>query len=144
MKISLKRLDDAFQFEASGEDGHSIIMDGSPAIGGQGMGVRPMQTLLMGLGGCSAIDVVSILKKQRQQITDFRIEVDGEREPNKEPSLWKDVHVRFMLEGDIDPDKAMRAVQLSMDKYCSVAKTLEKTANITYSVYVNDTESVPS
>lgn len=81
--------------------------------------------LLMGLAGCSAIDVISILKKQRQEVRDYKMVVDGEREPGKEPSLWKTINVEFHIYGDVDEDKAKRAVELSIDKYCSVAATLK-------------------
>jgi putative redox protein len=138
MKIELKRLDDAFHFEATDETGHSVHMDGGEAIGGHDKGVRPMQMLLMGLGGCSAIDIVMILKKQRQIVDSFEISIDGDREAGKEPSLWSDVRIVFKLKGTIDVEKAERAVSLSMDKYCSVSKTLELAgAKITYSVTVN-------
>lgn len=138
MKVQLQRLDDAFQFEAKNEHGNSIIFDIAPEMGGKGKGVRPMQSLLMALGGCSAVDIIMILKKQKQEITDFRIEIDGEREKGKEPSLWQEVHAIFHLDGTIDPEKAKRAVALSMEKYCSVAATLEKAeAKITWEVRVN-------
>ena len=88
MKIALKRIDDGFNMEAVDEQGHKVLMDSSVENGGKNNGVRPMQMLMMGLGGCSAIDVVMILKKQRQEITDFRIEIEAEREKGKEPSLW--------------------------------------------------------
>ena len=134
MKIELKRLDDAFHFEAKSETGNVVHMDA-----GENKGVRPMQMLLMGLGGCSAIDIVIILKKQKQVIDDFEISIEGEREAGKEPSLWKTVVVHFKLKGKVDIDKAERAVQLSMDKYCSVSKTLELAgANISYKVTVNE------
>jgi putative redox protein len=138
MKISLQRLDDAFNMEAVDEGGHTVLMDSSVENGGKNNGVRPMQMLLMGLGGCSAIDVAMILKKQRQEIIDFRIEIDGEREKGKEPSLWENVHIIFHLKGDIDPDKAARAVELSMNKYCSVAETLRKAGgNLTWETRLN-------
>ena len=138
MKISLQRLDDAFNMEAVDEGGHKVLMDSSVENGGKNNGIRPMQMLLMGLGGCSAIDVAMILKKQRQEITDFRIEIDGEREKGKEPSLWETVHVIFHIKGDIDPDKAARAVELSMNKYCSVAETLRKAGgNLTWETRLN-------
>jgi putative redox protein len=138
MKISLQRLDDAFNMEAVDEAGHKVLMDSSVENGGNNNGVRPMQMLLMGLGGCSAIDVAMILKKQRQEIKDFRIEIEGEREKGKEPSLWETAHVVFHLTGDIDPDKAARAVELSMNKYCSVAETLRAAgANLTWETRVN-------
>lgn len=138
MKISLQRLDDAFNMEAVDEGGHKVLMDSSVENGGKNNGIRPMQMLLMGLGGCSAIDVAMILKKQRQEITDFRIEIEGEREKGKEPSLWETVHVIFHIKGDIDPDKAARAVELSMNKYCSVAETLRKAGgNLTWETRLN-------
>ncbi|MES2139147.1 MAG: OsmC family protein [Bacteroidota bacterium] len=138
MRIELKQLDDAFHFEAISETGNIALMDAGENIGGSNKGVRPMQMLLMGLGGCSAIDIVMILKKQRQVISDFQITIDGEREADKEPSLWKTIQIHFKLKGEIDKEKAERAVQLSMDKYCSVSKTLEIAgATITYKVSVN-------
>lgn len=138
MRIELKQLDDAFHFEAISETGNIALMDAGENIGGSNKGVRPMQMLLMGLGGCSAIDIVMILKKQRQKISDFQITIDGEREEGKEPSLWKTIQIHFKLKGEIDKKKAERAVQLSMDKYCSVSKTLEIAgASITYKVSVN-------
>jgi putative redox protein len=142
MRIELKRLDDAFHFEARSETGNIVEMDAGENIGGHNKGVRPMQMLLMGLGGCSAIDVVLILRKQRQEIESFEISIDGEREKDKEPSLWENVQVHFKLKGKIDKEKAERAVQLSLDKYCSVSKTLEIAgAKITYRVSVNEGES---
>ena len=139
MKIELKRLDNAFHFEAKDESGHTIQIDAGENIGGGNKGVRPMQMLLMGLGGCSAIDIVMILQKQRQVIENFEISIDGEREKGKEPSLWETVQINFKLKGQIDPEKAARAVALSMDKYCSVSKTLELAgAKITYKVTINE------
>lgn len=137
MKIELKRIEAPFHFEAVNDSGNTIQFDGSPEIGGKNKGVRPMQTLLMALGGCSAIDVVSILQKQKQPIDDFRISVDGHRQKGAEPSLFEQIHIIYHLSGEIDPAKAIRAVELSMDKYCSVAKTLEKTASITWEVQLN-------
>ncbi|MBS1503304.1 MAG: OsmC family protein [Bacteroidetes bacterium] len=122
--IQLARVHGDFGFEATDQNGHTIRMDSSPESGGENFGVRPMQTLLMGLGGCSAIDVISILKKQRQDVVDYKMTISGERETGKEPSLWKWVNVEFHLYGDIDSDKAARAVDLSVNKYCSVAATL--------------------
>jgi len=138
MKITLKRIDDGFNMEAADETGHKVLMDSSEENGGKNKGVRPMQMLIMGLGGCSAIDVVMILKKQRQEITDFRIEIEADREKDKEPKLWEKAHVIFHLTGNIDPDKAARAVELSMNKYCSVAETLRKSGTLlTWETKVN-------
>ncbi|WP_143306723.1 OsmC family protein [Chitinophaga vietnamensis] len=138
MKISLQRIDDGFNMEAVDENGHKVLMDSSLENGGKNNGVRPMQMLIMGLGGCSAIDVVMILKKQRQEITDFRIEIEADREKGKEPSLWETAHIVFYLSGNVDADKAARAVELSMNKYCSVAETLRKSnTKLTWEVKVN-------
>src|SRR5476651_43288 len=124
--IQLSRVQGDFGFIATDQNGHSIKMDSSPESGGWDFGVRPMQTLLMGLGGCSAIDVIAILKKQRQQVTDYKMVINGEREKGVEPSLWKDINIEFHLYGQIDEDKAAKAVELSVNKYCSVAATLKK------------------
>jgi putative redox protein len=139
MRINLKRLDADFNFEASNDNGNTISIDASPSIGGNCKGMRPMQLLLAALGGCSAIDIVSILRKQKQEIDFFEIEVNGEREeiPKEGVSLFKTIEVHFILKGNIDVIKAERAIKLSMEKYCSVAKTLEPTAIINYKVSVN-------
>lgn len=139
MKISLKRIDDAFNFEAKNEDGKIVLMDAAEKIGGKNRGVRPTQMLLMALAGCSAIDIINILKKQRQQIDDFQAEVDGQQEDLKDAAkVFTDIHVVFRLRGNIESEKAKRAVELSMEKYCSVEKTLRLAgAKITHAVFVN-------
>lgn len=138
VEINLHRKEGDFGFEATDANGHVVRLDTSDETGGVNFGVRPMQMLLMGLGGCSAIDIVMILKKQRQTINDFGIKITGEREPGKEPSLWQTVKIIFFLKGDIDKEKAERACQLSMDKYCSVAATLLKSGtNLSWEVVVN-------
>jgi putative redox protein len=137
-RIQLSRINGDVGFEAKDTLGHTVHMDSSPESGGLNFGVRPMQMLLMGLGGCSGIDIISILKKQRQTVEGFDITIDGEREKGKEPTLWETVHIVFQLKGDIDPDKAYKACELSMDKYCSVAATLrEARCTITWEVTVN-------
>lgn len=95
-----------------------------------------MEMLIMGLGGCSAIDVISILTKQKITVQGLNIEIDAEREKDAIPSLFTKIHVNFIFTGPIDQNKAERAVALSMEKYCSVAKTLEKTAVITSSIKI--------
>ena len=137
MKINLKRLNDHFNLEASNEEGNSILIDGSPEIGGHGKGMRPMQLLLAAVGSCSAIDVILILKKQKQIIESFEVEVEGERKEIEEYSLFRDIVLHFKIKGKVDISKAERAVKLSIEKYCSVSKTLEPTAKITYKVTVN-------
>ena len=139
MRINVKRIDSDFNFEATNEEGNSVLIDGSAEIGGHNKGMRPMQLLLAAIGGCSAIDIVSILRKQKQEVDSFEIEVDGDREPVgiEGYSLFKTIEVNFILKGNIDKEKAERAVKLSMEKYCSVTKTLEPTAKITYKVTLN-------
>ncbi len=137
MKINIKRLNDNFHMEAKNEDGNSIQMDSAPDIGGEGKGMRPMQLLLAAVGGCSAIDVILILKKQKQIIEDFEVEIEGEREKIEDYSLFRDICLHFKFKGQVDKDKAERAVKLSVDKYCSVSKTLEPTAKISFKVSVN-------
>lgn len=119
--------------KATNEDGAVIHVDGADSVGGENKGFRPMQLLLAGLGSCSSIDIISILKKQKQPLEDIKVLVDGEREKDKIPSLFQGIHIHFILQGKLDEKKVKRAVDLSMMTYCSVTKTLEKTAEITYS-----------
>ena len=133
MKIELNRLNDGFWLEAVNEGGNKIQIDASPEIGGTNQGMRPMQLLIAAMGGCSSIDIISILKKQKQELKDIKITVTAEREKDVVPSLFSEVHAHFKLYGNLDEDKVKKAVSLSVEKYCSVAKTLEKTAKVTYS-----------
>lgn len=126
IKVELERVNDGAAFDARDSNGHTVKIDASPEAGGVNYGARPMQLLLMGLGGCSGIDIVSILRKQRQPLEGFEIKIEGEREAGIDPSLWKEINIVFQLKGNIDPDKAEKACALSMDKYCSVAQTLRK------------------
>ncbi|MEO6230995.1 MAG: OsmC family protein [Ferruginibacter sp.] len=139
IEINLNRKGGDFGFEAVDSLGHTIQMDTSLESGGANYGIRPMQVLLMGMGGCSAIDIVMILKKQRQVIEDFSMKVQGDRVPGAEPSLWQNVKIIFSLKGKIDLDKAQRACELSMNKYCSVAETLRRGGTIlSWEVKVNE------
>ena len=139
MKVHLTRTDNAHHFVGKNVAGQEVHFDTGAAEGGAGEGAGPMQTVAMALGACSAIDVVNILKKARQNITGFDIDVDYERAANEIPAVFTDLHVHYLLEGEIEPDKARRAVELSITKYCSVSKMLSKTATITYSFSVNGT-----
>ena len=123
-RIEIKRVDDDYAFEATDTNNHSLRMDAAESIGGHNSGIRPMQTLLSGLGGCSGVDIISILKKQRQEVKDFKMVINGEREEGKEPSLWKHIHIHFTFTGNVEKEKAEKACSLSLDKYCSVAATL--------------------
>lgn len=127
-----------YGFTVTDSNQHSVFIDIPVDQGGNGQGMRPMQTVLAALCGCSGVDMVGILKKQRQAYTSLKIGVDGEREQGKEPSLWQTVHVRFELLGEVEPAKAYRAAELSITKYCSVAETLRRAgAVITFEVLVN-------
>ncbi len=136
MLIELNKIDGVYHFEAKNESGNKVDIDASPAIGGTGKGARPMELLIMGLGGCSAIDIISILQKQKIDVKDFKIKIDAQRQADAIPALFEKIHIEFILKGDIDQAKAERAASLSMEKYCSVAKTLEKTATITHSLTI--------
>ncbi len=141
MKISITRTDDDFQMKAVNDTGNSIVMDASPGIGGHESGFRPMQLLLAAVGGCSAVDVILILKNQKQHIKHFDVEVEGERDKTeKDYSLFTDICLHFKITGTVDKDKAERAIKLSLEKYCSVSKTLEPTAKITYKLTINQDE----
>ncbi|KQM51701.1 OsmC family protein [Chryseobacterium sp. Leaf201] len=135
MKITLNRINDDYLFECTNAQGNSILLDNTSQPGAKG--VSPMESVLMAVAGCSGIDLVSILKKQRQEITGFKAEVEGERIPVDDARPFKSITVKFMLEGSVDPVKAQKAAQLSFEKYCSVSKTLEPNVEISYEVYVN-------
>lgn len=136
MKITLNRINDDYLFECTNSVGNSILLDNLSASENS-KGVSPMESLLMAVAGCSGIDMVSILKKQRQEITDFKAEVEGERVQVDEAKPFKTIMVKFFVEGKIDAKKAERAAALSFEKYCSVSKTLEPNVTVNYEVYVN-------
>jgi putative redox protein len=137
MKVTLNRVNDNFHFELKNERGHIVNVDSRPEFGGDDKGASPMELVLMSVAACSAIDMISILKKQRQEIKSFKAEVEGERVQIEEAKPFKNIHIVFYLEGDIKEDKAAKAAQLSFEKYCSVSKTLEPTATIHYKVVLN-------
>ena len=138
MQIELVRVDDAFHFEAVGASGVTQHIDAATDIGGHNAGARPMEMLLMGLAGCSAIDIVLILKKQKQVVSDFRMKVDGLREKDAMPSPFKKIHITYLLKGQLNPDKVKRAIDLSMDKYCSATAQFRPSADITYSFEISE------
>ena len=131
MKCRVKWLDH-MSFVGESGSGHSVVMDGAPDAGGRNLGVRPMEMLLLGLGGCTAFDVISILRKSRQQVVDCEIELEAERADDI-PKVFTRIHVHFIVSGkDLDQQKVARAVELSADKYCSASRMLAKTAEITH------------
>lgn len=132
MKITIDHLED-LHMEAKNEEGGIIRMDGTTEIGGLEGGFSPMQLLLAGVGGCSAIDIIGILEKQKQDLKDLKVEVDGDRQSKDTYSEFTTIHINYIFTGDLDDKKVERAINLSLDKYCSVTKTLEKTSEITHS-----------
>ncbi|HEV8081914.1 MAG TPA: OsmC family protein [Chitinophagaceae bacterium] len=137
-RIVMEKTEGDFGFDVKDEKNHLLQTDSSEESGGTNYGFRPMQLLLSALGTCSAIDMIAILKKQKQTIRQFKITVEGEREEGKIPSLWKAIKISFIIQG-VDKDKAEKAAFLSMDKYCSVAETLRRGGTeITYEINVID------
>ena len=138
MNITLTKVNDAVHFEGiSNSTSVKVHIDGSPDIGGEGLGARPMELVLMALGSCSALDLVSILKKQRQQIDDMHISVEGERR-EAIPTIFTHIHITFTLKGTIDPLKAEKAAELAVKKYCSVHDMLAAGGvDITYDVKID-------
>lgn len=135
-RIVMEKTEGDFGFDIKDEKNHLLQTDSSEESGGTNYGFRPMQLLLSALGSCSAIDMIAILKKQKQTIRQFKITVEGEREEGKIPSLWKAIKISFIIQG-VDKDKAEKAAFLSMDKYCSVAETLRRGGTaITYEINV--------
>ena len=131
MKCRIKWLDH-MSFVGESGSGHSVVMDSAPDAGGRNLGVRPMEMLLLGLGGCTAFDVVSILHKSRQQLVDCEVELEAER-AEEIPKVFTKIHVHFIVSGkDMDASKVAKAVALSADKYCSASRMLEKTTTITH------------
>lgn len=117
--------------------GHKIVIDGPPEGGGRNLGPRPMETLLLGMGACTSYDVISILKKSRQDIRDYRVDISARR-ADEEPKVFTEIHVHFKLTGrDIGEKQVERAISLSAEKYCSASIMLGKTARITHSFEIH-------
>ncbi len=132
-KVNLKRVNDKVHFRAWNSTGNIASMDGSPGIGGEGKGVRPMELLLMSMAGCSSIDIVSILQKMRQGLENLDVKVEGFREEGAIPAVFTKIHIHYILSGDLKESKVKDAIDMSLGKYCSVSKMLEKAAEITSS-----------
>ena len=137
MQARVKWVQDATFLGESGS-GHAVVMDGPPDHGGRNLGVRPMEMLLLGMGGCTAFDVVSILKKSRQPITDCVAEIEAAR-AEQDPKIFTRIHVHFIVTGSgLDDKRVARAVSLSADKYCSASIMLGKTAEITHDYEIRE------
>lgn len=136
MKLLLERHNDKLAFVTTNETGLKTITDASEKVGGENLGFRPMELLATSLASCASIDILLILEKQRQNLTDFKVEIEGTRE-DRIPSKFENIALKFHLFGEIDQIKAENAVKLTIDKYCSVAAMIENNSEIKYSVKIN-------
>lgn len=136
MEINLSRKSGKFNFEAINENGFKVELDAKPAIGGEGKGFRPMETLLVGLGGCSGIDIVNVLTKQKEPLDDIKINIKATRKDEEMPPIFDVIDIHFDLYGNLSVPKVERAIQMTFDKYCSVSNILGRSAtiNFTYAI----------
>ena len=140
MKATVRWVQDAMFVGESGS-GHAVVMDGAPDAGGRNLGVRPMEMLLLGLGGCTAFDVVMILKRGREPVTGCVVDIDAER-ADTEPKVFTRIAMRYRVSGrSLDPRKVERAVNLSAEKYCSATAILAKTAQFSHEIAIIDVSS---
>jgi putative redox protein len=131
MKVRVKWLDN-MSFVGESGSGHSVVMDGAPDSGGRNLAARPMEMVLIGMGGCTAFDVVMILQKSRQAVEDCIVEISAER-ADEIPKVFTKIHVHYTVKGKgLDKSKVKKAIDLTAEKYCSVSVMLEKTAEITH------------
>ncbi len=136
MKARVKWLDH-MSFVGESGSGHSVVMDGAPEYGGRDLGIRPMEMLLLGLGGCSSFDVVSILKKSKQQFVSCEVDISAQRAETN-PKVFTKIHLHFKLSGEnLSEKKVERAIELSAEKFCSASIMLGKTAEITHDYEIN-------
>ena len=139
MKARVKWVENVM-FVGESPSGHGVVMDGSPEVGGRNMGVRPMEMLLLGMGGCSSFDVVGILKKSRTDFVDCVVELEAERADDV-PAVFTRIHAHYIVKGrNIKPETVERAIELSMEKYCSASIMLGKTAEITHDFEIVELE----
>lgn len=138
MKARVKWVENSM-FVAQSGSGHSVVLDGPPEAGGQNLGVRPMEMVLLGLGGCTAFDVVDILRKKRETISDCVIEISAER-ADTVPKVFTKIHLHYIVRGsNVKDESVKRAVELSAEKYCSVSMMLNKTVAMTHDYEVIQT-----
>lgn len=131
MKATVKWLDH-MSFVGESGSGHSVVMDGAPDVGGRNMGVRPMEMVLLGLGGCTSFDLVLILQRQRQAVADVQVEIEAER-ATKVPKVFTKIHVHYVVEGrGLDAKKVERAVRMTAEKYCSVSIMLSASVELSH------------
>ena len=137
MKVRIKWLENV-AFVGESESGHAMVMDGAPEGGGRNLGPRPMETVLLGTGGCTAYDVVHILKKSRAPVTDCVVEIDADR-AEEDPKVFTRIHMHFIVTGKgLKPQQVERAIDLSAEKYCSASIMLARTAQITHDFEIRE------
>ena len=140
MQARVRWLDGA-SFVAETGSGHALVIDGPPEIGGRNIGMRPMELMLLGVGGCSSVDVIEILKKARQDVADCEVEIQAER-ADKHPKVFTKIHLQFRVTGrHLKPAQVERAVRLSAEKYCSASLMLQATVEITHACEIVELES---
>ncbi len=137
MEINLIRKSGKFNFEAENESGFTVELDAKPAIGGEGKGFRPMEMMLVGLGGCSGIDMVNMLTKQKEPLSDVKINIKATRKDEEMPPIFDIIDIHFDLFGELSTAKVERALQMTFDKYCSVANILSRSATINFTYTIN-------
>ena len=139
MRATIKWLDNV-SFVGETETSHAIVMDGAPDAGGRNIGPRPMEVVLIGTGGCTAFDVVHILKRARQAVSDCVVELEAER-ADTDPKVFTKIHMHFVVTGkDLKPEQVERAIKLSAEKYCSASIMLGKTATITHDFEIRESD----
>lgn len=140
MKVRVKWIEDV-SFMGESETGHAVVLDGAPENGGRNIGMRPMEVLLIGMGGCTSFDVVTILKKSRQPVVDCVADITAERS-DEIPKVFTKIHVHFVITGnDLNEKQVARAVELSAEKYCSASIMLSKSVEITHDFEIKAAES---
>jgi len=137
LKTQIKWMQDA-SFKGKSESGHEVILDGPEELGGKGLGMRPMEMMLIGMGGCTSFDVVTILKRSRQQITGCIAEIEAVR-ADAIPKVFTSIHIHFLIKGiDLQKKAVERAVELSANKYCSASIMLGKSVKITHDFVISE------
>jgi len=137
MEINLVRKNKKFHFEAENTEGQTVGIDANPAIGGEGKGFRPMEMLLVGLGGCSGIDMINVLIKQKEPLEDVKIKINATRKDDEVPAIFDVINIHFDLYGALSVQKVERALDLTFEKYCSVSNIIGRSATIEFSYAIH-------
>lgn len=140
MKIYLRRINDTVLFEAENERGHLARVEGNSAIGGQDSAPSPTEYLMISQAGCTAIDIVELLRKMHQPLRHIELEAEGHRAQDRIPKVFTHIHIHYKLYGHIKPEKAEKAISMSIEKYCTVSKMIDQVARITHSFEIIEVE----